>query len=70
MKFSDKVKYLRTKKGLTQEELGRLTYLSQKTIQAYEKGRITPRMHTAVQLAKVLGVKPADLMNDERSIAE
>lgn len=64
MKFMDKVKYLREKKGLTQEELAKLTNVSQVSIHAYESGKAKPFKNTQIQLAKVLNVSVNDLMND------
>ena len=68
MKFSDKVRYLREKKGLTQAELATLTNVSQVAVNAYESGRSRPLKNTAIQLAKVLNVKTDDLMNDEKAV--
>lgn len=70
MKFSDKVKYLRIKRGYTQVELAELTNITQPALQAYESGKAKPLKNTAIQLAKVLGVDVNDLMNDERSVTE
>lgn len=70
MKFSDKVFYLRKKKGLTQQELATLTHVSQGAIQGYETGRIVPHLNTLIQLAKVLNVSANDLIDDERSVEE
>lgn len=70
MKFSDKVYYLRKKKGLTQVELAEKANVSQGMIWLFESGRRKPTKNTELQLAKVLGVKPIDLMDDERSITE
>ena len=70
MKFSDKVKYLRIKRGYTQVELAELTNITQPALQAYEAGKAKPLKNTAIQLAKVLGVDVNDLMNDERSVIE
>lgn len=68
MKFSDKVKYLRIKRGYTQAELAELTNITQPALQAYEAGKAKPLKNTAIQLAKVLGVDVDDLMNDERNV--
>lgn len=70
MKFSDKVLYLRKKKGLTQQELATLTRVSQGSIQGYETGRIVPHPNTMIQLAKVLNVSADDLIDDERNVTE
>ena len=70
MKFSAKVFYLRKKRGLTQEELGKLANLSQGTIALYENDKIKPKGDALIQLSKVLSVKPEILIDDERSVAE
>ena len=70
MKFSDKVYYLRKKKGLTQTELAKKVNVSQGMIWLFEAGRRKPTKNTEIQLAKVLGVKVVDLMNDERDIVQ
>lgn len=64
----DKIKLLRKKKGLTQQELATLTRVSQGAIQGYETGRIVPHLNTLIQLAKVLNVSADDLIDDERSV--
>lgn len=71
MKFPERVAYLRKKKGLTLEELGKLANVSAQSIFFYEAGKRIPFKNTQIQLARVLGVKPAELMadtDDERSI--
>lgn len=68
MKFADKVKYLRIRKGYTQEELAKLANVTQPSIAAYEKGMRTPTANTTIQIAKVLGVEPRDLTDDERTV--
>jgi transcriptional regulator with XRE-family HTH domain len=70
MKFSDKLSYLRNKRGLSQTELAKLSNISQQSISHFETGRGVPSRNNAIQLAKVLGVKVDDLMKDERSVTE
>lgn len=65
MKFPERVRYLREKKGLTQEELARLTNVSQVSIHAYEAGKVKPFRNTQIQLAKHLGVTVNELMKEE-----
>jgi len=43
MKFGDKVKDLRTKKRMTQEELAKAVGISHRTVFAYENGETYPR---------------------------
>lgn len=68
MKFADKVRYLREQKGLTQEELAKLSNISQAAVTHYEKGVRKPSTNTMIQLAKVLSVDPKELTDDERSV--
>ena len=70
MLINEKLKFLRKKRGLTQAELAKLTNVSQQTIWVYEAGKQKPTTNTLIQLAKVLGVKADDLLNDERSVTE
>lgn len=68
MKFPEKVRFLRIKHGYTQTELAELTNISQPALQAYESGKAKPLKNTAIQLAKVLGIEPDDLMDDEKGV--
>jgi transcriptional regulator with XRE-family HTH domain len=70
MKFSEKLSYLRNKRGLSQTELAKLSNISQQSISHFETGRGVPSKNNAIQLAKVLSVKVDDLMNDEKNITE
>lgn len=42
MAFSEKLKALRLKNGLTQDELGEKLYLSRTSISYYEQGKVEP----------------------------
>ena len=68
MKFSDKLLYLRKKRGLTQNELAELVNVTQVSIHNWEEKGIVPFKNTQIQLARVLDVSVEDLMNDERSV--
>lgn len=50
------IKELRTKKGLTQEELADKTEVSARTIQRIENGEVDPRAYTLQMIAKALDV--------------
>lgn len=63
LELSVKVKELRTKIGLSQEELANRSKLSLRTIQRIEKGETAPRGDTLNRLAEHLKVAPADLLN-------
>lgn len=46
MAFSDKLKQLRTKKGIKQSELAEILHLRQSSISDYENNRSTPNPET------------------------
>ncbi len=57
MTFGEKVKQLRTEKGLSQEALAKLMGLSKRTIANYETGNIYPRQQSSYKkLADILEV--------------
>lgn len=56
MKVGLKIKELRIKKGMTQEELAEKTELSARTIQRIENGEVDPRAYTLQMIAKALEV--------------
>ena len=68
MKFSDKLQYLRKRRGLTQAELAELVNVTQASIHNWEEKGIVPFKNTQIQLAKALDVTVEDLINDERSV--
>jgi len=59
------IKELRTKKGMTQEELADLTELSARTIQRIENGEVDPRAYTLQMIAKALEVDFSIFNGDE-----
>jgi transcriptional regulator with XRE-family HTH domain len=56
MEIGKLIKELRTKKGLTQEELAERTEVSARTIQRIENGEVVPRAYTLQMIAKALDV--------------
>lgn len=66
--FSERVKYLRQSKHLTQSELSEILGVSRQSIQTYESGISIPRKNNAIQLAKVLGVSYDELVNDDNCV--
>lgn len=69
MKTAEKIKMLRTQKGMTQEELGKVCGLQRAAINKYEKGTVVNIKRSVLQkLADALGVAPVDLLDDEESI--
>lgn len=58
MKFGERLKTERKKKGLTQEELAKKLELATGTIQQYELGKREPKLPVIKKIAEVLEVKP------------
>ena len=54
MALLNKLKKYRTKKGLNQEELGRLVGVSRQTISLIERGDYNPSITVCLKLSKVL----------------
>lgn len=69
----NKVRYYRTQRFLTQDELGKLIGVQGQTIANIEKSKHKPRPKTARSLAQILGVEMGDLFpaaeEDERFVA-
>lgn len=84
--FSDKLKELRTKKGLSQKALSELLFVSQQTVGKWETNKATPNPETISKIADIFEVtsdylldrttnsqnnKKSDLTNrDKREIAD
>ena len=62
--FGARLKTLRKKAGLTQEDLADVLGLSYMTIRRWEAEKVTPRLEEIKALATALGVPEADLLND------
>jgi transcriptional regulator with XRE-family HTH domain len=64
MKIGDKIRRLREKKGLTQQELGEKIHMHQVYVHLLESGKkVSPTVRTRKKLAKALGVKLTNLLN-------
>lgn len=59
--ISNTVYAMRTKRGLTQEELAEKTEVTRQTIIAIEKGNYTPSVLLAIKIANVFKVSVEDL---------
>lgn len=59
--FSENIKRLRTKRGLTQQKLADLAGLTVHSLRDYESSRRVPSLETMGQIADALGVKVGDL---------
>lgn len=67
MQIGKKIKRLRIKKGLTQEELGKRTDLSKGYISQLERDLNSPSIETLFSLLEVLGSQPKDFFDDEKN---
>ena len=59
------VKRLRREKGWTQEALAEFTGVSQQFISELENGKSNPTILTLHELARGLGVRPMDLLDEK-----
>lgn len=66
MQIGTKIKALRIKKGLTQEELGERTDLTKGYISQLERDLNSPSIETLFNLLEVLGCSPRDFFDDEQ----
>lgn len=60
-----KFKELRLAKGLTLEAIGEATGHSRGIIQRIECGKLAPSIALLKELAQIVGVKAADLLNED-----
>ena len=65
MKIGRRIKNLRLKKGLTQEELGERTDLTKGYISQIERDLSSPSIETFFDILEVLGCAPKDFFDDE-----
>lgn len=63
LKLGYKIKYLRSKKGLSQLDLSLKTGLTTRTISRIECGTIDPKYSTLVRISVALDSKLIDLLN-------
>lgn len=63
LKLGYKIKYLRSKKGLSQLDLSLKTGLTTRTISRIECGTIDPKYSTLVRISEALDSKLIDLLN-------
>ena len=54
--FSERLKYLRSKNGVTQDSLGKVIGVAPDSIYTYEKGRNYPEVRNLIALADYFGV--------------
>lgn len=69
MEFKDKLQQLRKQKGLTQEELAELLYVSRTAVSKWESGRGFPNIESLKALAKCFCVSLDELLSGEEILA-
>ena len=72
MEFNEKLQELRKNRGLTQEELAEILYVSRTAISKWESGRGYPNIESLKDISKFFSVSIDDLLSGEKliSIAE
>ena len=72
MEFNEKLQELRKQKGLTQEELAEVLFVSRTAISKWESGRGHPNIESLKAIAKFFGVTIDELLSGDEllSIAE
>lgn len=60
---NERLKQERIRKGLSQEELGKLIHVSKVAICGYEKGTKNPTLENFEHLLEILELQPNDLLN-------
>ncbi len=68
MEFKEKLQELRKNKGLTQEELAEILYVSRTAISKWESGRGYPNIESLKDISKFFDVSIDDLLSGEKLI--
>lgn len=66
--FGRNLKYLRTKRGVDQARIARLTHKSVSTVSEWERGKYTPKAGVLADVAAFFGVKLDDMVKRDLSI--
>ena len=69
MEFHEKLQKLRKQKGLTQEELAEVLYVSRAAISKWESGRGYPNIDSLKAMAKYFGITVDELLSGEQLLA-
>lgn len=70
MNIGEKIKNLRSERGLSQEELAKRVGVSRESISHYENGRVIPPIDVLEAIAKELGVSITYFFTNEETIEE
>ena len=69
MEFNEKLQELRRRKGLTQEELAELLYVSRTAVSKWESGRGFPNIESLKAISKTFCVSLDELLSGEELLA-
>lgn len=61
MSIPENIKKIRSEKGLTQKELGKLCGMADSAIRRYESGRANPKIKTLIKIAEALNCEVSDI---------
>lgn len=65
-KIGEFLKILRKEKGLTQEQLAEILYVSGRTVSRWETGNNMPELSVLIQMAEFYGIEIKEILNGER----
>ena len=68
MKFNERLKYLREKKGYTQDEIASRLNISRQSVSKWENGINEPDIETIKKLCNILDCSIVELIDDESKI--
>lgn len=69
MEFNEKLQELRKRKGLTQEELAEVLYVSRTAVSKWESGRGFPNIESLKAISKTFSVSLDELLSGEEILA-
>ena len=69
MELNEKLQELRKAKGMTQEELAEVLYVSRTAISKWESGRGTPSIESLKQLSAFFSISIDDLLSAEKALS-
>ncbi len=70
MQLSEKIIFLRKRKGMSQEQLANELDVSRQAIYKWETGSTTPDTEKVIKLSEIFGISFDDLLNDNINITE
>lgn len=68
MTFGNKLKQIRTERGLSQSEFAKILGTSKQVISRYELGQTTPKISIVSKWCQILGLNLDNLINENKSI--